>query len=166
MVVENFLNSYVQERNAPCGVPGMLIEEIELSHSTAAMPLVLRPIDQPAIDASRSGGLPAIAGAAKGVHPATISSASSHIAQERKTSEGEGLRLHKSLKASLVLALHAAVGIKEVLTTPTRSSPRLVGVSQEHVMDKVKKWATHKNLESIEDNFQDNILDLYMVTTA
>jgi hypothetical protein len=29
-------------------------------------------------------------------------------------------------------------------------SPRLVGASEEHVMDKVKKRAAHKNFESIE----------------
>jgi hypothetical protein len=147
---------------ARCDVAGVLIEEIEMSHLMAALPLVPRSIDQPAIGASQvqahkrgvatswSGGLTAIAGAAKGVHPATISSAPPHIARERKTSQGEGLKLHKSPKVSLAPALHAAAGIKEELTTPTRSNPMLVGASEEHVIDKVKKRAAHKNLESIE----------------
>jgi hypothetical protein len=37
-------------------------------------------------------------------------------------------------------------------------SPRLVGASEEHVMDKVKKWAAHKNFESIEGKTSNSFL--------
>jgi hypothetical protein len=57
---------------------------------------------------------------------------------------------HKPPKAPPAAALTAAAGIKEVLATPTRSSPRLAGAIEEHVMDRVKKRAALKNLEPVE----------------
>jgi hypothetical protein len=44
-------------------------------------------------------------------------------------------------------ALSAAAGVKAVLATPTRSSPRLAGAFEEHVLDKARKRAALKNLE-------------------
>jgi hypothetical protein len=44
-------------------------------------------------------------------------------------------------------ALSTAAGVKAVLATPTRSSPRLAGAFEEHVLDKARKRAALKNLE-------------------
>jgi hypothetical protein len=134
----------------------------ELPHLAAVSSRVPESNDRPAtiapqvvahkrqVEALQLGGLPAAVGAAKGVQPTTDPSAPLRVIHVRETSQGVGLKLHKAPKASPAAALVAAAGIKEVLTTPTRSSPRLAGAIEEHVMDKVKKRAALKNLEPIE----------------
>jgi hypothetical protein len=65
---------------------------------------------------------------------------------------GTGLGALTPQLASPVKAPIAAASINEALATPTRSSPRLAGSFEEHVMDKAKKRAALKNLEPIEGN--------------
>jgi hypothetical protein len=41
-----------------------------------------------------------------------------------------------------------AAGIQETTMSPTRASPRLAGVPDQHVMEKAKKRAAWKNLDN------------------
>lgn len=49
-------------------------------------------------------------------------------------------------------AIRAAAEIKEAISVAPRSSPRLVGVADNHVMERLKKRAAWKNLENGEGN--------------
>nr|CAB3465546.1 unnamed protein product [Digitaria exilis] len=58
--------------------------------------------------------------------------------------------------APLPDALVAAGGIKEIVMQPTRSSPRLAGAVDCHIMEKAKSRATWKNLDCPEYELFDN----------
>jgi hypothetical protein len=45
-------------------------------------------------------------------------------------------------------SLLVAAGIQETTMSPTRASPRLAGVPDQHVMEKAKKRAAWKNLDN------------------
>jgi hypothetical protein len=92
------------------------------------------------VEALQSGGLPT---------PLSVS----HVSE---ACQGMGLEVLKPPMASPATAPIAVAGIKEALATPTRSSPRLAGALEEHVMDKVKKRAALKNLEPIEGNISNS----------
>lgn len=63
-------------------------------------------------------------------------------------------------------AIQAAVEKKKVISMVPRSSPRLMGVADSHVMERAKKWAAWRNLESGEGNLLDDILDSHVVVVA
>ncbi|CAN6249307.1 unnamed protein product [Urochloa humidicola] len=61
--------------------------------------------------------------------------------------------------------LGAAARIKEVVVSPARSSPRLAGASDQHTLEKAKKRAAWRNLET-EGHLQGYLLDSHMVLAA
>jgi hypothetical protein len=124
--------------------------------------LVLAEVDEEAFDGRMEetdlvdvAGAPMVAVAQKGqaevLHPEAQPS-SLGVSPVPAACRGMGLGILKPQLASPVTTPIAAASIKEALTTPTRSSPRLAGALEEHVMDKARKRAALKNLEPIEGN--------------
>ncbi|CAO2164467.1 unnamed protein product [Urochloa humidicola] len=65
----------------------------------------------------------------------------------------------------LAESLAAAAGIKELVVSPTRSSPRLAGAIDQHALEKAKKRAAWRNLDT-EGNLQGYILDPHLVVAV
>ncbi|CAO2199414.1 unnamed protein product [Urochloa humidicola] len=65
----------------------------------------------------------------------------------------------------LAESLAAAARIKEVVVSPTRSSPRLAGATDQHALEKAKKRAAWRNLDT-EGNLQGYILDPHLVVAV
>nr|CAB3447302.1 unnamed protein product [Digitaria exilis] len=59
---------------------------------------------------------------------------------------GSGLLL-SGCEAPSLRKLAAAAGIREVVLTPTRASPRLAGVADQHALEKAKSRAAWRNLD-------------------
>lgn len=61
--------------------------------------------------------------------------------------------------------LTVAAGIKEAALSPTRASPRLASVADQHILEKAKKRAAWRNLDT-EGNLQGYILDPHVVAAV